>query len=221
MNRKNKKADGGKLRVLVTGFGAFPGNLVNPSGALAKILASRFKKHEHIHFRHLVLKTEFNSCYDDLRAAIDDFKPDLVIAFGLKARAKGFETESTARNQAGNHPDASGKIHEQNEINPKGEKTIRSTLPLRAIKRALDRKNIAVRTSKSAGDYVCNYLFYRLMQDIKHGDVKAVGGFVHIPYSKSLAANFQGTQMITPMDDKKMEDGAALIIETAAKYIPG
>lgn len=207
------------IRILVTGFGPFFDNKKNPSKDLVLWLSKTFKDHSQIKLHSLILKTEFESAYQTLRSKIDELKPDLVIAFGLKANACGFELESTARNQTGNIEDEAGFNPCGIPINSKGPKTLRSTLPLEKIRSALKRKNIDVRISKSAGKYVCNDLFYRLMQDVHKNKIVPVAGFVHLPYCEKTIDGYKGKANIKPAQQKKIREGAKIIIEVSARSL--
>src|SRR5208282_3699775 len=86
------------MRVLLAGFGPFPGAPFNPSAALAKALAHRRRPA----FAGIDLSTHaFATSY----AAVDrDLpkllarKPDIVLIFGLAARRRHVCVEALARN---------------------------------------------------------------------------------------------------------------------------
>ena len=56
-----------------------------------------------------------------------------------------------------------------------------STLPLDDIVLKLKQKNINVEISNTAGTYVCNNLFYHLMNYIEENNLNIKAGFVHVP----------------------------------------
>ena len=57
-----------------------------------------------------------------------------------------------------------------------------STLPIRSIVRAMREVEVPAFVSNSAGTFVCNHLFYRLMRFLEEeGNVRR-GGFIHVPY---------------------------------------
>lgn len=209
-----------KVRVLVTGFGPFLHHTINPSQRLVEGLAQAFNGHAAIVLEHLVLPTDFGHSYSVLQQKTGLFSPDIIISFGLRETAKAFNLESTARNRIGKVPDITGAAPPQNFIIPNGPARLRSTLPLPVLKQALGKANIPVRTSKSAGDYLCNYIFYRLAYDSDKGNINCQTGFVHIPYSTELAAYYQGNKTIAPLPEKTLLQGAGLIVEQAALSLP-
>jgi len=203
-----------RVKVLISGFGNFPDNPVNPAQTLAENLAAHFKNHAGIELRHVILPVAFGSGYAELQRQINAFAPDLVLAFGLRAKGREFDLESTARNHISlkKRKDALGNAP-SGPIEPGGPLTVRSRLPLQEIKSALQQEGLPVRISGSAGSYVCNDLFYRLMRDFK-----GCAGFIHIPYSTEAAQHYTGKKQIHPLPQATLLKGAALIIETAVAH---
>ena len=57
-----------------------------------------------------------------------------------------------------------------------------STLPIKDMVRAMWEAGVPASVSNSAGTFVCNHLFYRLMRFLEdEGNVRR-GGFIHVPY---------------------------------------
>ena len=97
------------MRVLLIGFGPFPGAPFNPSAALVKALARRRRPA----FAEIVCTTHvFATAY----AAVDHdlprlfaLKPDIILMFGLAGRRRHLCIETRARNAVSVlFPDASG-----------------------------------------------------------------------------------------------------------------
>jgi pyroglutamyl-peptidase len=55
-----------------------------------------------------------------------------------------------------------------------------STLPIKAIVRAVRERGIPASVSQTAGTFVCNHLFYGLMHHVAGRGLKA--GFIHVPF---------------------------------------
>ncbi len=175
MNRK---------KILITGFGPFPGQPHNPSAALVRTLARHFKKaaRADADFRFCVLKTEYGAGMDRLAREMERFKPDVVICFGVAAGSKEIRLERTARNrQSATKPDAAGVLPQDAVISRYGPGTLPSTLPLAAIEHALKEQGIPAHLSDDAGDYLCNHVFYRVMTRAQERGGPERAGFVHIP----------------------------------------
>ena len=169
------------LRVLVTGFSAFPRAPVNPSEELIAMLADR-PPPEGVDLSLRVLPVEYGrvpSLLSDIGRAV---RPDIAIHFGLADTARSFRLESTARNRcsmvsvdaAGNLPGA--------ELVCDGPAKLPAMLPLREIAGALRERGLPVQRSAHAGAYLCNYTFYLSRSGSIQDFRPPMSGFVHIPY---------------------------------------
>ena len=59
-----------------------------------------------------------------------------------------------------------------------------STLPIKAMRLALQAEGIAAEVSQTAGTFVCNHVFFGLMHLLatQRGLQKSKGGFIHVPW---------------------------------------
>jgi pyroglutamyl-peptidase len=109
--------------------------------------------------------------------------PDVVLMLGQAARRSRITPERVAINiddfpiadNAGNQPRGEPIV----DGGPVG---YFSTLPLAAIVGALKARQIPAAISNSAGTYLCNRLFYRVMHCIAVERLPIQAGFVHVPY---------------------------------------
>ena len=168
------------LRVLLIGFGPFPGAHFNPSATLVKALACRRRPA----FARLSRTTHvLATCY----AAVDrDLpklfvpKPDVVLIFGLAGRRRQLCIETRARNAVSLlFPDASGYRPKRGDILPGGPPALRGSAPVAALLGALHGGRMPARLSRDAGRYLCNYAYWRVLARL-HGDRPLVQ-LVHIP----------------------------------------
>jgi len=154
-------------RVLVTGFEPFGEHATNPSALLAKS------------FDGVVLPVSYARAGDALRAAIEDADPDVVLCFGLADTDTAISVERFAHNiQEVDAIDNDGAPGSGAEIDPAGPLALRSSLPVDEIVAALRDEGIPANVSRDAGGYLCNHIFYVLMQTL---DPKTIGGFIHVP----------------------------------------
>jgi pyroglutamyl-peptidase len=67
---------------------------------------------------------------------------------------------------------------------PGGPAAYFSTLPIKAMLRALQQAGVAAEVSQTAGTFVCNHVFYGLMHALatQRGFKGTRGGFIHVPY---------------------------------------
>ncbi|HUJ43003.1 MAG TPA: pyroglutamyl-peptidase I [Opitutaceae bacterium] len=169
--------------ILLTGFEPFGGAAVNPSWLAARRLHGRtIRGHRIVACR---LPVEFGRSLSALQRQIEKVKPALVVCVGLAERRSEITPERLAVNRDDARiADNAGRKPADAPIVPGGPAAYRSTLPVRAIVRALRRRGIPARVSLDAGTYVCNHVFYGLMHALaqrEQGAVRPRGGFIHVP----------------------------------------
>lgn len=199
-----------KPRLLITGFGPFPGQPHNPSAPLVRGLRQIFARAQSgFDIRAVVLKTEYQAGLKKLNTEMRSYKPDIVICFGVAAGETGFRLEQQAQNRCSiTHADASGHKPDEATILTGGQASHPSTLPLDKINNALVQSEIPCLLSDDAGDYLCNYIFYHLMAQTVSDNRPVRAGFIHIPMP-----DHPGT-----LSRQQLVRGARAIINAAADY---
>jgi pyroglutamyl-peptidase len=168
------------LRVLITGFGPFPGAPVNPSAWLAEALPERFSGVAgELHAR--VLPTEWEAVEGLARHLHEAIQPHVTIHFGLNQAAKGFRIERSAYNRASPRADASGGLPRDRVILARGAERLDTSLPASALSAHLQQRGIPAVSSRSAGRYLCNFLYYLSLDRAAHQHTAPVVLFVHMP----------------------------------------
>lgn len=212
------------IRILVTGFQPFPKAPVNPSQLLVEELRkSHWKPAKNCRILYQVLETAYQTSEASLKRLIDQFKPDAIVQFGLHARAKGFYLESVARNRVSNqHADAHGVIPKRETIDPQGKTILRATLPLSRILNRLMSRQIPASLSMDAGDYVCNFSFYKVLDYLLKRSSHAIAGFVHVPYTKGQRRELgEKREEYGAIPKKTLIKGAQAIIRETAAFVQG
>ena len=173
--------------VLVTGFGPFGGEPINPALEAIKLLEGRVIGGCRIVTRELPV-TRFESI-EVLVQHIRDTNPALVLAVGQA----GGRLEITPERIAINVDDF--RIPDNGGFQPIDEPVVAgapaaywSTLPIKAMVVAMRKAGIPASVSNSAGTFVCNHLFFGLMDHLAQYGGKIRGGFAHIPYLPEQAA---------------------------------
>ena len=168
------------MRVLLAGFGPFPGAPFNPSTAVALALARRRRPafaglDRSVH----VFATTYAAVDSDLPKLFAD-KPDIVLIFGLAGRRRQICIETRARNALSLlFPDASGRRQSTGVIEAGGPEALFGRAPFQRLLSAAGARNIPVRLSRDAGRYLCNYVYWRALRRAPHG--WPLVQFVHIP----------------------------------------
>lgn len=168
--------------MLLTGFGPFDIFPTNPSGALAEALSKEFG------CRWEILPVVFGSSSGLLLEILDEYLPDLVISFGLNGGISHIALEQIALNiRYSEIPDNEGKMFDPSSIVEGGPLAYRSRLPLDRILLRMRASGIPSRMSFSAGTYICNEVFYTLMEYCRETGAK--GGFIHVPMASDMISD--------------------------------
>ncbi|MFK8252285.1 pyroglutamyl-peptidase I family protein [Ancylobacter terrae] len=169
------------MRVLVTGFGRFPGAPVNPTSTLAREMARRRRLISRgIHVESRILPTEW-AILDAFDAHLAASRPDIVLMLGLAARRRHVSIELWAANAASRSPDAARR-HAPGRALVTGGPGRRpcAALPA-ALLHALRLARLPAGLSRDAGRYLCNALAYRAYASVGARGRPARAVFVHIP----------------------------------------
>ena len=165
------------MRVLITGFGPFPGVPRNPSARLAASLASdpRLKRFG-LASKVLVLPTTYSAISDTLLPALAPSGPEFVLMLGVAARRRALCIETRAQNRASRlMPDASGHTGLCLMLDPDAPSM--RHLPLSAIPLLTSLRGVPARLSRDAGRYLCNAAWFAAL-----GQTDAPPAlFIHVP----------------------------------------
>jgi pyroglutamyl-peptidase len=169
--------------VLLTGFDAFGGQAVNPSGLAVQALhGRRIAGHRVVAAQ---LPTAFGTAPQQLHALMNTHRPALVICMGQAGGRSGLSLERVAINLI------DARIADNAQAQPVDEPVVAggpaayfSTLPVKAMLAALQHEALPAEVSQTAGTFVCNQLFYALMHQLatRRGWRRVRGGFIHVPW---------------------------------------
>ncbi|WPU65073.1 pyroglutamyl-peptidase I family protein [Peredibacter starrii] len=173
------------MRILISGFEAFGGRSTNPTATMVRnIELGRLHVPEGIDLNTILLPVTFERAFHVMEEKIQTFRPDVVLAFGLASSRHEIDLERVAINCLDAEiDDNNGHRPMDRPISEKGETAYFSTLPLRQFEIALKEKGFPVKISNSAGTFVCNYLFYKLMES----QLVRYAGFIHVPLQETLS----------------------------------
>jgi len=169
-------------RVLLTGFEPFGGENTNPSQQAVQRLAAG-PAPDDVQIRTTSLPVVFGDAIQAMTAAVDEHEPDIVICVGEAGGRVAITPERFAVNlDDAPFPDNAGRQPIEQAILEDGPVAYRSTLPVTDMVQVMRAAGIPATPSSSAGNYVCNNVFYGLMHLIATTRPQLVGGFVHVPY---------------------------------------
>lgn len=168
-------------RILLTGFGPFPGVPRNPSGWLAETLAEQLpapELHGRIHVRIFPTEWQAAALLSDL---CESLQPHVMIHFGVSEHAKTFRIEHSAHNRTAPRADAGGALPASPVILVEGAGRLDTAFPAAALARHLKTNGVAAVTSHSAGHYLCNFLYYHSLDWALRQSTPPLVLFVHVP----------------------------------------
>jgi pyroglutamyl-peptidase len=168
------------MRVILAGFGPFPGAPFNPSGALARSLVHRRRPAlAGVARTAHVFATSYAAVDRDLPRLFAE-KPDIVLVFGLAGRRRQICIETRARNAISVlFPDASGHRPSHSSIKFGAPSALTGRAPFVQLANAVRARKLPVRVSRDAGRYLCNYIYWRALERAPKG--RPLVQFVHIP----------------------------------------
>lgn len=196
------------MKFLVTGFEPFGGEAVNPSWEAVKGLPEEIGQLEIV---KQCLPTCFGKAAELLLETVKREKPRAVLSVGLAGGRKGISLERVALNlRDARIPDNAGSQPVDEPVAEEGPAAIFTTLPIKAMLRALEEAGIPGRISNSAGTFVCNEVMYMALYQAG----VSMAGFVHVPYLPE-----QAEAKTPPAPGMALEDmirGLEILVKTAA-----
>lgn len=202
-----------KTKVLVTAFGPFGGDIVNPALESVKLLNDREFATADVVTRELPV--DFHESIAALKQIMTDVQPDVVICVGQAGGRFDITVERVAINvDDARIPDNSGNQPIDAPIVPDGPAAYWSTLPIKAMVQNVRAAGIPASVSQTAGTFVCNHIFYGLAHLIATEFPNARGGFIHIPYLPEQAARLNGFQ--PSMSAESIARALEVCVETVA-----
>lgn len=166
-------------KILVTGFAPFGGEPINPALEVVKQLNGKEINGYEVVTREIA--TVFGKSINSLKESIDELKPEVVICVGQAGGRSTITPERVAINiDDARIPDNENNQPIDAEIVQGGPSAYFTTLPVKAMVKHMNENGIPASVSNTAGTFVCNHIFYGLMNIISGREIR--GGFIHIPF---------------------------------------
>ena len=203
-----------KLRILVTGFGPFPGAPHNPTQPLvARLTRLRRPAFTDVKLSSHIFPVTYNAVDRELPIALAEHKPHAMLMFGLAGRTKFVRIETRARNAVTTlWPDADhARLHKGSIAG--GADAMMFGPHIAKLLRAADGTGVDARTSRDAGSYLCNYLSWRAIEATSADAGPRLAAFVHVPPLKRDGASQRkgATRRVTL--EELVDAGEAMLLE--------
>jgi pyroglutamyl-peptidase len=167
-------------RILLTAFEPFGGESINPSWEAVRALDGALISGHRVVARRLPVT--FGGAAVAIRAALDELQPQLALAVGQAGGRGALSLERVAINLVDARiPDNDGCQPIDCPVVEGAPAACFTTLPVKAMRAAIEAAGIPAELSHSAGCYVCNAVFFLLMHGLaERPGVR--GGFMHVPW---------------------------------------
>lgn len=212
------------INVVISGFDHYDGVDVNPAAEVPKALAEQGigpsagpddpLDQVEVSIHAVGLPVSFAKAWPMLKETIEATHPDIVIATGLKHTARGVMLERCATNlMDAAKPDVDNAIPRREPIDPDGPAAYWTRLPLRSILNDFTDDSIPATLSSDAGTFVCNSLFYNLLNWTATQE-RVLGGFVSFPLVGPAHSEHHGLPL-----EQQIAAGRDVVREAVRYYI--
>ncbi|MFA0812921.1 pyroglutamyl-peptidase I [Microbulbifer epialgicus] len=177
-------------KVLVSGFEPFGHTPINPAESVMRILdGTRIGSSE---ISGILVPSNFFESIDVVTAAIEELQPELVVMLGEYGGRAMVTVERIAQNfndSTRYHlKDNRGMEMQGKPTIPNGPTAYRSTLPLRAMVKAMRDEGVPADISDTAATFCCNHLMYGVLHYIVTNQLNMRAGWIHLPQLPEVAA---------------------------------
>lgn len=199
------------LRILITGFGPFPGAPFNPTMPLVgRLTQLRRPALDEVELTGHIFHVTYQTVDRELPELIERLRPQALLMFGLADRTAYLRVETRARNAVTTLlPDADGDLARQGSI-VDGAEALPFGPHTANLLRAARATGIDARLSRDAGSYLCNYLGWRAIEASRRPD-GLLAAFIHVPLVARDGASRRGASGITLK--QLINAGEAMLIE--------
>ena len=203
-----------KLRVLITGFGLFPGAPFNPTQPLvARLLRLRRPALRDVELTGHIFPVTYAAVDRELPQLLTRHRPQALLMFGLASRTPYLRIETRARNAVTTlWPDAEHTRVRKRSIAGGADAMTFGPHAARLL-RAADGTGIDVRASRDAGSYLCNYLSWRAIESTCSDTGPHLAAFVHVPPLKRDGTSQRKSTTHRITLEELVDAGEAMLLE--------
>lgn len=203
-----------KLRILITGFGPFPGAPFNPTQPLVnRLLRLRRPAFGDVELSGHIFPVTYKAVDRELPELLAKRRPQALLMFGLASRTPHVRIETRARNAVTTlWPDADHMRIRNGSIAAGANALTFGPHTFRLLRTAIDT-GVNAQASRDAGSYLCNYLSWRAIEATGKGNGPALSAFVHIPpLARGAAPQRKGAAHRITLEEL-VDAGEAMLLE--------
>jgi pyroglutamyl-peptidase len=205
-----------KLRILITGFGPFPGAPFNPTEPLvARLLRLRRPALNDVELSSHIFPVSYAAVDRELPQLLTKHRPHALLMFGLAGRTPFVRIETRARNAVTMlWPDAARTRARKGSIMGGADALSFGPHTAKLLRGAIGT-GIDARASRDAGSYLCNYLSWRAIEATAQDNGPALAAFVHVPLiGRDGAPQRKGATHRVTLEEM-VDAGEAMLLEMA------
>ena len=174
------------MKILITAFEPFQQESLNATMEALALLPDT--AHGHTLMKR-ILPVEFGKAVTAAVRLVEELRPDAVICLGQASGRADITPERVAINvMDARIADNGGWQPEDVPVREDGPAAYFSTLPVKAMVRAMKEAGVPASLSNTAGTFVCNDLMYGLLDHLEITGRRIPAGFIHIPATPTQAA---------------------------------
>src|SRR5438067_9315472 len=203
-----------KLRILVTGFGPFPGAPFNPTQLLvARLVRLRRPALRDVELSGHIFPVTYTAVDRELPDLLASRRPHALLMFGLASRTPCVRVETRARNAVTTlWPDADhARLHKGSIAG--GADAMMFGPHIAKLLRAADGTGVDARPSRNAGSYLCNYLSWRAIEATAGDSGPRLTAFIHVPPLARDGASARKSNGRHITLDELVDAGEAMLME--------
>ena len=202
-----------RLRMLVTGFGPFPGAPFNPTEPLiARLSRLRRPALSDVELAGHIFPVTYKDVDRELPHLLASRRPHALLMFGLASRTPHVRIETRARNAVTTlWPDA-GRVKPRTGSIAGGDDAMMFGPHTDRLLRAALASGIDARLSRNAGSYLCNYLSWRAIEATRRDGGPRLAAFVHVPPFPRGASQQRDAAFAIAFEDM-VDAGEAMLME--------
>ncbi len=203
-----------KLRILITGFGPFPGAPFNPTQPLvARLLRLRRPALSDVELAGHIFPVTYTAVDRELPQLLARHRPHALLMFGLASRTPYLRIETRARNAVtALWPDAEHARVRKGSISGGADAMMFGPHTAKLL-RAAYGTGIDARASRDAGSYLCNYLSWRASESTCGDTGPHLAAFVHVPPLKRDGTSQRKSAAHRITLEELVDAGEAMLLE--------
>ena len=199
------------MKILLTAFDPFGGESVNPAQVAVSQVTDEIAGAQVVKLTSVPVV--FGKSIQAVADAMARERPDVTLCIGQAGGRVGMTPERVAINvDDGRIPDNEGNQPIDTPVMADGAPAYFSTLPVKAMVKAIQGAGIPASLSNTAGTYVCNHLMYGVLYHASKSYPGMRAGFMHVPFLHEQAITKPNTPSLSLADIVKGIEAAITAI---------